>query len=286
MTLVSNIPTDSGNAEGTQEQLPRLDELNRDVLEWEVQDLFQSLKAEKQKIIENPDSVSPQELRLPSAASIALARVRDKFVNNAEFKELALLCDVLTSAAEAARRQNILSKIKDKVKALKIKRREGALGKSEEDELYQLNAERELEVSRILPFNHKLRELIDVVADICPREQLENWLEKATNGAGGLARQMISGMATEVVVARLSRKLPEVESVRLSTQEEDSRGTDIVITLANGTNIPIDVKTGGAIDITASRVKEVAVEQRDITGFTVSRESQAEIIEKIRSTFY
>lgn len=266
-------------------ELPKLDELNQEVLDWEVHDMFSALRKEQEAVIRQPEKVSISERRLPSAASIALARVREKFVNHAEFKELRLLCDVLTSAAEAMRVQKKLHKINEKLHILRQKEKKAGLEEPEKSEKQQLRAERKLEVSRILPFNHKLRELIDTVASIVDREELENWLEKATKGSVGFVKKVISGMCSEVAVARLARTLPEVKSVRLSTQIEDAKGTDIIVILTSGREIEIDVKTGGAIDIHGTRAKEVSIEQSEIKGFDVSVSYREQVIQRIRDTY-
>ncbi len=268
------------------DSLPHLDVVDTDTFRWEVRDIFDSLKKEQKDVIDNPGGKSPLEMRLPSALAIAIARTREKYVANAEYAELANLADVLLSAPEAARVQEGLNKINNRLSELKKIARtnpDHQLSTQQAAERNSLRNQRKLEVSKILPWNHKLRELIDTVADIIPREEVENWIEKAMLGAGGTARKVVAGMGSEVAVARLARQLYGAENVRLSTQAEDAKGTDIIITTKDGRDVPIDIKTGGNIDDLGSRQKEVAISQQQIDGFNVRDDQKGELELRIRS---
>ena len=91
--------------------LAHLDVIDKETFEWEVNDIFLSIKNEQKDDIDNPGNKSPLEMRLPSALAIALARTREKYVNNAEYAELANLADVILSAPEAARVQEGLIRL-------------------------------------------------------------------------------------------------------------------------------------------------------------------------------
>ncbi len=264
------------------DRLPLLDEVNSDVFTWEVSDIFDSIKSEQDSIARGESELSLAERSLPSARAVALARTREKFVNNAEYAELANLADIIVSAPQAEIIQKGLDKINDRLTELRIKTSRGeVLTTDEKAERSQLFAQRKLEVAKILPFNHKLRELIDTFADVVSREQIENLLEKAMNGSGGTVRKLVAGMGAEVAVARVARAMFGVENVRLSTQPEDAKGIDMAI-LVRGREVPVDVKTGGNIDDTQGNYKEVAVEQRQIEGFDVRSDQVRDIQQKLQ----
>jgi len=262
--------------------LPPLDEVNEDVFIEEAHDIFKFIKSEQDKIVRGESKPSLAEQSLPSARAVALFRTREKFVNNAEYAELANLADIIVSAPEAQIIQEELDKIGNRLSELWIKhKRGGGLTEQETEERKQLIAGRKLEVAKILPFNHKLRELIDTFAGAVSREQIENVVEKAMNGSGGTARKIVAGMGAEVAVARVARAMFGAENVRLSTQQEDAKGIDIAI-LVRGKEIPIDVKTGGNIDDTQGNYKEVAVEQKQLVGFAVHTDQLRDIQQKLQ----
>lgn len=251
------------------DRLPPLDEVNSDVFEWETSDIFKFIKSEFNKIRNGESKPSPAESNLGSAHAIVLARAREKFVNNAEFAELANLADIIISAPQAEIIQEGLHKISDRLNDLRIKKdRGGGLTEQETEERKQLLSNRKLEVAKILPFNHMLRELIDTFADAVSRKQIEDTIEKALSGAGGTARKIVAGMGTEVAVARLAREVFGEGNVRLSTQQEDARGVDIVI-MVEGKEIQVDVKTGGNSGDGHGSYKEVDVRQDQLEGFDV-----------------
>lgn len=261
--------------------LPPLDEVNEDVFIDEAKDIFNFIKSEFAKFVsgESEPSLAERSLR-PHA--IALLRTREKFVNNAEYAELKNLADIILSAPEAQIIQEGLDKIGDRLSELWVKgERAGGLTEQETEERKQLKADKKLEVAKILPFNHKLRELIDTFAGYVSREQIENVVEKAMNGSVGPARKIVAGMGAEVAVARVARKMFGAENVRLSTQPEDAKGIDIVIHV-QGKEIRVDVKTGGNIDDTQGNYKEVAVEQKQLVGFDVRPEEMGEIQQKLQ----
>lgn len=265
--------------------LAHLDVIDKETFEWEVNDIFLSIKNEQKDVIDNPGNKSPLEMRLPSALAIALARTREKYVNNAEYAELANLADVILSAPEAARVQEGLNKINNRLSQLKKIAKDQPnhqLPPELATERSSLRSQRKLEVAKILPWNHKLRELIDTVADVVPRKDVENWIERAMQGAGGTARKVVAGMGSEVAVARLARQLYGGDRVRLSTQSEDAKGTDMVITTRDGREVAIDIKTGGNIDDLGSRQKEVAINQNQIEGFDVREDQKRELEQRIR----
>lgn len=264
------------------DRLPSLDEVNNDVFTWEASDIFDSIKSEQDALSKGKSELSLAERSLPSARAVALARTREKYVNNAEYAELANLADIIVSAPQAEIVQKDLDKIGTRLNELWIKdKRGGGLSQSEVQERTQLRAQRKLEVARVLPFNHKLRELIDTFADVVPREQIENVVEKAMNGSGGTARRIVAGMGTEVAVARVARAMFGPENVRLSTQQEDAKGIDLAI-MTHGREVPVDVKTGGNIDDNHGNCKEVAVEQRQIEGFDVRSDQVRDIQQKLQ----
>ncbi|MFO0862970.1 MAG: hypothetical protein U0516_04625 [Candidatus Saccharibacteria bacterium] len=183
-------PTGSGP-----DALPHLDVIDKETFEWEVNDIFLSIKNEQKDVIDNPGNKTPTEMRLPSALAIALARTREKYVNNAEYAELANLADVILSAPEAARVQEGLNKINDRLSQLKKIAKDQPnhqLPPELATERSSLRSQRKLEAAKILPWNHKLRELIDTVADVVPRKDVENWIERAMQGAGGTARKVVA----------------------------------------------------------------------------------------------
>lgn len=264
------------------DRLPLLDEVNSDVFTWEVSDIFDSIKSEQDSIARGESELSLAERSLPSARAVALARTREKFVNNAEYAELANLADIIVSAPQAEIIQKGLDKINDRLTELRIKTNRGeVLTTDEKAERSQLFAQRKLEVAKILPFNHHLRELIDAFSDVVSREQIENLLEKAMNGSGGTARKLVAGIGAEVAVARVARAMFGPENVRLSTQQEDAKGIDLAI-MTHGREVPVDVKTGGNIDDNHGNCKEVAVEQRQIEGFDVRSDQVRDIQQKLQ----
>jgi hypothetical protein len=263
------------------DRLPRLDEVNREVFEDETSDIFKFIKSETNKIQKRESQLSFAESQLSTAKAVVLARAREKFVNNAEFAELANLADIIITAPQAEIIQEGLHKISDRLDDLRIKKdRGGELTEQETEERKQLLSNRKLEVAKILPFNHMLRELIDTFADVVSRETIEDTIEKALSGAGGTARKIVAGMGTEVAVARVARELFGPKNVRLSTQQEDAKGIDIVI-MVGGKEIQVDVKTGGNIGDGHGSHKEVSVDQDQLKGFDVLSDQKQDIKRKL-----
>jgi len=262
--------------------LPPLDEVNGDVFIDEAKDIFNFIKSEQGKIISGESEPSLAERNLPSPRAVALFRTREKFVNNAEYAELANLADIIVSAPQAEIIQRGLDEIRDRLQVLKNKVRNGGeLTEQEREERKQLRADGELEVAKILPFNHKLRELIDTFADVVSRVQIQDVVEKAMNGSAGPARKIVAGMGAEVAVARVARAMFGPENVRLSTQQEEPNAIDIVVSI-DGRQAPVDVKTGGNIDDAHKKRKEVSIEQNQIEGFNVRADQVQDIRQKLK----
>ena len=262
------------------DSLPRLDEVNREVFEEETSDIFNFIKSETDKFIRGELKLSLVEERQDPGV-VLLARARKKFVNTADFAELANLADIIISAPQAQITQDDLHRIGNRLTDLRNKKdRGGGLTEEEIEEREELRKNRKLEVAKILPFNHSLRELIDTFADVVSRETIENTIERAMNNSGGTARKIVAGMGTEVAVARLAREVFGEENVRLSTQQEDARGIDIVIKL-EGKEIQVDVKTAGNIGDGYGSHKEVSVEQGQLEGFDVRSDHKEDIIRQL-----
>ena len=263
------------------DSLPRLDEVNREVFEEETSDIFNFINSELKKIQKRESQLSFAESQLSTAKAVVLARAREKFVNTADFAELANLADIIISAPQAQITQDDLHRIGNRLTDLRNKKdRGGGLTEEEIEEREELRKNRKLEVAKILPFNHSLRELIDTFADVVSRETIENTIERAMNNSGGTARKIVAGMGTEVAVARLAREVFGKRNVRLSTQQEDARGIDIVIKV-EGKEIQVDVKTAGTSGDGHGRKNEVDVSQAQLEGFDVRSEYKQDIIRQL-----
>ena len=263
------------------DRLPRLDEVNREVFEEETSDIFNFINSELKKIQKRESQLSFAESQLSTAKAVVLARAREKFVNTADFAELANLADIIISAPQAQITQDDLHRIGNRLTDLRNKKdRGGGLTEEEIEEREELRKNRKLEVAKILPFNHSLRELIDTFADFVSRKTIENTIERAMNNSVRTAKTIVAGMGTEVAVARLAREVFGEENVRLSTQQEDARGIDIVIKL-EGKEIQVDVKTAGNIGDGYGSHKEVSVEQGQLEGFDVRSDHKEDIIRQL-----
>lgn len=265
------------------DRLPPLDEVNKDVFTDETSDIFNFIKSEFDKIASGESELSLAERSLHFPRAIALARTREKFVNSADFAELANLADIIISAPQAKIIQEGLNVINARLQDLRIKKdRGGVLTEQETEERKQLRADRKLEVAKILPFNHKLRDLIDTVADVVSRKEIEDTIERAMgNGSGGTAQKIVAGMGAEVAVARVARTMFGPENVRLSTQQEEPQAIDIVVSI-HGRQAPVDVKTGGNIDDAHKNSNEVAIEKKQIEDFSVIADQLQDIRQKLQ----
>jgi hypothetical protein len=265
MDTIENNPSISALRPGG--ELPPLDEVEGDVFIWEANEILRCLRAYGNGNISRQD---------------AITRTRERFVNNAEFAELANLADVLVSAPEANETNKRLNGIKDKL--FRLNQENPVVNdpklKKEIDELKRL---RKLEIAKILPWNHKLRELIDTVAGHVDRSTVINWIENATNNRVE-AERTVAGIGAEVAVARLARSVFGSERVRLSTQAEDARGIDMIITADDGREINIDIKTGGNINDVDPRTVEFAIARDDIgiNEFDVREDKRDELARRIR----
>lgn|GEM_PF-5938653 len=80
------------------------------------------------------------------------------------------------------------------------------------------------------------------------REQLENWLARAT-GDPEYADRRISGLASEVATYEALLDMPEISSIKCATPEEDVLGSDLLVDLNDG-------RRGLSIDVKSSRPKD------------------------------
>ncbi len=171
----------------------------------------------------------------------------------------------------------------------------------------ELSEERRRLVSDILVYNHLLRNFVYDNHGEITADQVQNWLERASGGEAGWARGMVAGFAGEVAIARLATRVSEIDSIKLSTAEEDRKGVDMIAQTSGGRQVPIDVKTGGqvGVDLTSSETGgrvEVGVSRDEIakpgltkcrngaerimTGFEIHPDHEAAVVSRIRSAVF
>ena len=178
--------------------------------------------------------------------AVAYKRAREAYVSEEESIELAKLADVLLASREYIRNQE--------------------------------NSEKD----KIIDFNHRLRELIVLIADTIPRAKIEDWLG-IFMGSPVEAKKIVAGMGAEVAVYRAVVRKIGPEYVRLCTADEDKKGVDLVFSF-NGITRKIDVKTGGNQGDGNGELHQVDIDQRWIEGFDVRPEYVQGVIEQIKNS--
>jgi Tfp pilus assembly major pilin PilA len=134
-------------------------------------------------------------------------------------------------------------------------------------------------VATLVTYNQNLRDLIDNNPHGFSRNQMSEWLEKSGGGNTEAAGQILSGISAEVAVARELPSVEGVQSVRYATAAEDAAGTDIVVTLHDGSTRGIDVKHGedaymAGLDSRRSDKVIFGVHPEYLAGFQFDRDSR------------
>lgn len=135
-----------------------------------------------------------------------------------------------------------------------------------------------------IAYNHQVRDVIWNNPQLITKDDLSRWLEMAGSGDERWSQRLLQGMASEIAVARQIQMVPGVREVRMSTIEEDAKGVDIVPVLLDGSEIPIDVKSGQqSLGYMPRRNggMELGVDLEMLSGFAVKHEYQNEV----RQTF-
>jgi hypothetical protein len=179
--------------------------------------------------------------------AVAYQRAREAYVLQEESAELAKLADVLLDARNYLDYQNSQNK------------------------------------ENIISFNHRLRDVIALTADVVPRKRMESWLGRFMGDNPVEAEKIIAGMGAEVAVYRVAVREFGSVNVKLSDVEQDKRGVDLLVR-TNASWKEIDVKTGGNQGGGLGRSHEVDVDRAMIDGFDIRPEYIQGIINQIKDS--
>lgn len=271
------IPESQGHVGSTdlllataQDQLdgkPPLQEKDAEVFQWEVEDFFHT----QQKLFQ--DAIDKGH---PQPALKARSELIKRFVNEAEFKELGQLCNLLALfpifAAQQHRHEEIMQEIRHSNnpvggdKKAKLKK-----------EMYQIR-------DNLIGYNHLMRDFLVENGSYIDRKQLENWFARMNRHVAGPGQAIIKGVSAEVAVIRFIQSFDEELDIRVrpGTVEEDRRGIDLVI-YKHGRTIGIDIKTGGQQSFGMTSHEELNVEQSQLRNFDLSPDGKRDIIGQISS---
>lgn len=187
-----------------------------------------------------------------SPKMVAYSRALESYVEDEDSEELSLLAEVLLDAGVYITHQE----------------------KVESDPKYK---------EEIIKFNHKLRDLIVQIADVVPRQQLESWLSIFMQQNSREAKKIVAGMGAEVAVYRAALAEFGLANVKLSDEEQDLSGVDLLVRV-DGLWRKIDVKTGGNQGGGMGRLHEVDVDQTMVDGFDIRPEFMQSIINQIKDS--
>lgn len=126
-------------------------------------------------------------------------------------------------------------------------------------------------------FNHQLRDLIMCQGAQLTREELRDWLWKASGNAQW-AGATVAGVVSELAIYDALQDSPALKSLRFGSVEEDLKAGDIIGELHSGRKVIFDVKSGQhfpKVSDEASGLKlTVGVEMAQINNFSISQSAR------------
>lgn len=237
-----------------------LEEKTAEEFEWEAHEYFVKQKRLTQHFIDQ---------RHPTPRDAAQAELFKDRVENAAFKELGQLSDILLTAPLAAKLQSMLDTSKT------------ALSRSDlgPAEIQALKAQiKEIKRSKVV-FNQQLRDFLFENGDHIPQDVMGNWLAKAAGQNEVFARTTLAGIGAEVAVANMLKD--SGRDVRLSTVDEDLHGIDLIVHKPGGSIVKIDVKTGGNQGGDEGASHEVDIEKHMHNNYRILPEFQASLLRSL-----
>lgn len=245
--------------------LPNLESKDPEVFQWEAHDFFHAQK----DLLEDAMHKSH-----PQPAVYARVELMKRYVNDAEFRELGELCNLLILfpifAAEQQRHQELFTQLRSLDKT--ADRLEEEEIRNIRDEMYRIR-------DNLIGFNHMLRDFLIENGSYVGKLELEDWFTKMNRNVPGPAKAIIRGVAAEAAVIRFIQQHGEEHGLRVrpATTEEDRKGIDMVV-VRDGRIKMIDVKTGGQMSFGITGNEEVNVDARQMKNFDLDPDGQRDIL--------
>lgn len=210
----------------------------------------------------------------PRPAVYARVELMKRYVNDAEFRELGELCNLLALfpifAAQQQKHEELFMQSRslfhstdpsEKLEATKMRH-----------EMYQIR-------DSLIGFNHMLRDFLIENGSHVGKLELEDWFTKMNRNVPGPAKAIIRGVAAEAAVIRFIQKHGEEHDLRVrpATTEEDRKGIDMVV-VSDGRIKKIDVKTGGQMSFGITGNEEVNVDARQLKNFDLDPDGQRDVL--------
>jgi hypothetical protein len=214
-------------------------------------------------------------LRVTDGMKEAIHVVVERFVEEEAHPELKRVGEVLA----LARRQALIQQLLD------LDREALHHGKLGHDELVSTGHHYEMLRHQACTYNHMLRGFIESCSQYVTRDELMDWLTRASLGREVWARGEVTGAVSEVALHAALQGLPEIRNLRYASVEEDLIGYDFVAT-CGGKLITIDAKTGRYLPLSETkhghRHLEISVPREMAKDLRINHHGLAELRRSIR----
>lgn len=174
-----------------------------------------------------------EEVREKSGLAEAITVAAEHYVEGETHPELARFGEVLTRARRQALLQERLDSDRETLHH----------GQLSHEELTSLGHHYEMLRREACEYNHLLRGLIESCGQYFLRDNLTDWLRRASQGHEPWAIGEITGAVSEIALHAALQGLPELRGLRYASLEEDLRGYDFVSEWQGGL-VTVDAKTG------------------------------------------
>jgi AraC-like DNA-binding protein len=138
-------------------------------------------------------------------------------------------------------------------------------------------------------YNHLVRGVIEHHWENFHRDELTDWLSRASQGVHVWAVAEITGSISEIALHVALTGLPELRDVRYATVEEDLRGFDFAAEW-QGRPVTIDAKTGFYPPLTLSKRGhlhlEISVPREAVADFRVTRRGLDAVRHEVRQALH
>jgi hypothetical protein len=173
------------------------------------------------------------QLRAELGLSAALTHTWERYVEAETNPELRRFSEVIADA----RRQAMLQR------RLDVDREQLHHGHLTHDQLRETSYHYVTLRREVCVYNHLVRGVIEHHWEHFHRDELTDWLTRASQGVRTWAVAEITGSISEIALHVAMAGLPELRNVRYATVEEDLKGYDFVAEW-QGRLVTIDAKTG------------------------------------------
>lgn len=205
-----------------------------------------------------------QDLSRDRGQSEAAAHLQEHYDSDDVAPELQLLAEVLLKSGRQA-------EIQDQLNADRELLHHGHLS---HEQLIERGKHYETLRHAACEYNHLVRGLIEGHRDQFTREQLTDWMTRASGNHPRWATGEITGPLSEIALHAALMGLPELSGLRYATLDEDLHGYDFVAQWRGGL-VTIDAKTGRYAPITermhGHRHLELYVPREVMDGFRLTR---------------